>query len=469
MYKTKVIATIGPKTCSEIYIKKLCKAGMNVARLNGSHNILNWHLQTIKKLKKIVPAIPILFDMPGKKIRTCQLKHEPRFKKNDVIILTTDTGYKGTDKVPINKDDLHLYLKKNDTIFADDGTLCFVVIKISENDIYCRAKNSGKLKSAKGINVPHVKLGKDKLSIKEKKILNFIIENKVHYVGVSFVESAKYLREIRKFSNTNNLKIIAKIENQGGLDNMNEIISETDGVMIDRGDLSTETSFENIALYQKQIIEKCNLLSKPVIVATEMLNSMIENLFPTKAEVADISNAVLDGASAIMLSGETAVGKNPLESIKVMHKICKAVEVDNNKNFSVIKDNIPSAMGKAISEICKNLPITKVIAVTMSGYAARAIASQMLRQPILAISNNLLVANSFNLYRGTEGVYVNTKFNKNNLDHVPKCIKHLWEKKMINFKDLILVTSVGYPQSGRRMNMIQTHYVKDLVKLFNWK
>ena len=468
MNKTKIIVTIGPKVCTVASIKKLYKAGMGIARLNGSHNILSWHLETIKIIKKTVPDLPILFDMPGKKIRTCHLINEPRFKKNDQIILTTDSSYKGTNKVPINKHDLHYYLKKNDTIFADDGTLCFQVTKIEGQDIYCKAKNKGVLRSTKGINVPHVKLGKDAVSKKEKVILDFIIKNKVHFVGVSFVESAKYIKEIRRISKTKTLKIIAKIENQGGLDNMDEIIAETDGVMIDRGDLSTETSYEKVVIYQKQIVEKCNKLSKPVIVATEMLNSMIENPFPSKAEVADISNAVIDGASAIMLSGETAVGNYPIESVRVMHKICSTIENRFVENKKDINESIPLAIGKSISEICKSLPITKIIAITLSGYAARTIASQMLEQPIIAITNNLLIANSFNLYRGTVGVYADIKFKKDNLEHVTKCIKYLWKKKMINEQDIILVTSVGYPQSGRRMNMIQTHYVKDLKKLFKW-
>lgn len=469
MNKTKIIATIGPKTNNKSYIQKLHRSGMSIARLNGSHNTLDWHLKTIKLIKKLIPNMPILFDMPGKKIRTCTLVKEPSFKVNDTIILTTNSKYQGKDKVPINKDNLHNFIKKNDIIFADDGTLRFVVVKISGRDIYCKAKNSGKLKSAKGINVPHVKLGKDKLSIKEKKILDFIVKHKVNFVGVSFVESKNYIKEIRNYCKVNTLKVIAKIENQGGLNNMDAIISATDGVMIDRGDLSTETNFENIALHQKDIVKKCNLFAKPVIVATEMLNSMIENPFPTKAEVADISNAVLDGASAIMLSGETAVGEHPIESVKVMHKICKATELKYNLINTKLADNIPIAIGKSISELCKNLPITKIIAVTLSGYAARAVSAQMLPQPIIAVSNNELVANSFNLYRGTVGVYVNVKFNKNNLEHVPKCIEYLWKNKAITSQDIILVASVGYPQTGRRMNMIQTHYVKDLVKLFNWK
>lgn len=469
MNKTKIVATIGPKTCSVSNLKKLYYAGMTVARLNGSHNNLNWHSQTIKRIKEVLPDIPILFDMPGKKIRTCQLEYEPSFKKNDIIIMTTDASYNGIEKIKLNKDNLHIYLKKNDVIFADDGTLSFTVLKIKGNDIYCKAKNKGILRSAKGINVPHVKLGKDKLSDKEKKILKFIVKNHIHFVGVSFVESSKYLREIRKYSKTNNLKIIAKIENKGGLNNMDDIISESDGVMIDRGDLSTETSFETIALYQKKIIKKCNSLSKPVIVATEMLNSMIQNPFPSKAEVADISNAVLDGASAIMLSGETAIGNHPILAVKAMKKICKAVEFKNNDNYKLLNNDVSTAIGKSIAEICNNFPISKIIAITISGFAARSISSQMLEQPIIAVSNNPIMASSFNLFRGTKGVFVDVSFNKNNTEHVIKCIKHLWNNKVIIRNDIILVALLGYPQSGRRMNTIQTHYVKDLVNLFKWK
>lgn len=466
--KTKIIATIGPNVENETKLKSLKKSGMNIARLNGSHNTLSWHKNVIHRIKNELEEVPILFDIPGKKIRTVTLLKEPTFKKGDQIIFTTDVNYKGKDKVAINNNKLHLLLKKKDIIYADDGTLHFKVMKILKKEIYCQCLSEGKLKSAKGINVPHINLGKDKLSLKEKKFIKFAIDNGVNFIGVSFVESAEYIKKIRKIIKNKKLKVIAKIENQGGLDNMASIIEEADGIMIDRGDLSIETKTESIAIYQKTIIKKCKRLSKPVIVATEMLNSMIENPFPSKAEVTDISNAVLDGASAIMLSGETAVGKYPFKSLEVMRKISDTAEKNQSVNFIKDQDGIPAAIGNSIASISSRLKITKIIAITSSGYAARIIASLMLEQPIIAVSNIYENSVCFNLYRGTKGVYLDVDFIRKNLEHVPICLKKLWEKKIISSRDMILVTGVGYPNTGNRMNMIQTHYVKDLQKTFNW-
>ena len=467
--RTKIIATIGPKVSDKNNLLKLYKAGMDIARLNGSHNNLNWHEKTIKSIKRYLPKVPILFDIPGKKIRTGNLEHEPEFKRNDIIILTTQTNFKGNNKVTINNSKLHLFLQPKDEVYADDGTLAFRVQKIVKKDIYCCALNDGRLKSAKGINVPHINLGADKLSKKEKVYIDFALKNNVNFIGISFVESKGYIDKIKKIIKKKDLKIIAKIENQGGLDNMQSIIEASDGIMIDRGDLSIETNVESIALYQKEIIKKCQRLSKPVIVATEMLDSMITKPFPTKAEIVDISNAILDGASCVMLSGETAVGKFPLEAIKLMREVSKKIEASNDFiKYKYIKE-IPQAIGNSIALLCQTLPITKVIAITISGFAARALSSQMIKQPILAISNNYLSSKSFNLYRGTTGIYLKVNFEKDNLSHVSKCLKILWQKSLINSKDVILVTAVGYPNKGNRMNLIQTHNVKDLKTTFKWK
>ncbi len=469
MKKIKIIATIGPKTAEPSALVRLFNAGMSIARLNGAHNTLDWHKRAIKLINKNLPNVPILIDIPGKKIRTKSLIKEPKFKKDDVITLTTEQNYRGTQKVAINHKSLHQLLSKNDRVFADDGSLAFVVTKINANDIYCRAEHAGQLKSTKGINVPHVDLGSDKLSKKEKTYINFAIENKANFIGISFVESEKYIKKIRNLCKNSNIKIIAKIENQGGLDNMLSIIEAADGIMIDRGDLSIETNIDSIALFQKKIINNCLELAKPVIVATEMLDSMIYKPFPTKAEVLDISNAIIDGASCVMLSGETAVGNYPINSVKVMNDISLKVEKNIKFSFNKQVESIPSAIGSSIYSLCKSLPITKVIAITLSGYAARVISTQMIKQPIIAISNNKDNAKSFNLYRGTQGVFANIKFKKNSLDHLPECLLHLWKNKLISSSDVILVTAVGFPAAGNRMNLIQTHHVKDLKNTFKWK
>lgn len=470
--RTKIVATIGPSTASKQKLTSMYAAGMSVARLNGSHNNLVWHKNTINMIREILPELPILLDIPGKKIRTAVLKHEPEFNIGDKLILSTEKGHDGKKKVSLTSSILHKNVKKNDIIFADDGTLKFLVTKVSGKDIYVQAKTRGILKSSKGINVPHVNIEGDLITEKDKKMISFSKKLKIDYIGISFVESAKHVKRIRSLISKNSPKIVAKVENKKGLINLEEIIRETDVIMIDRGDLSTETNIESLAINQKSIINTSIKYAKPVIVATEMLDNMITNSYPTKAEVLDISNSILDGATATMLSGETAVGKYPVDAIKVMSNISKSsinfkddAQIERKNEFE--SDIHGSA--KAIKDICISLPITKIIAITVTGFAARIISSQLLFQPIIAITNNKETARFINLISGTKGMFFATKFYKNSLDHIPKCIYYLWEQSYIQSKDMLLVTALAYPGSGRRMNLIQTLYVKDLIKTFSWK
>ena len=469
MQRTKIVATIGPKTANSKKLKMMYKAGMSVARLNGSHNTLEWHSNTIKLIRKILPDFPILIDIPGKKIRTGSLKHEPKFSISDEIILTTSKGHDGKNKVSITNNLLHKYMSKGDIVLADDGTLKFVVSKVIGRDICIKALTKGILKSSKGINVPHINIGGPLITNRDIGMIEFAKSNDVDFIGISFVESPIHIKKIRKLIGNHSPYIVAKVENQKGLDNLDNIILEADVIMIDRGDLSTETNIENLAINQKIIIKKANASSTPVIVATEMLDNMITNPFPTKAEVMDISNSIIDGASATMLSGETAVGNFPAESIKVMSNISSAIVAKKTVKYKMFNKKTSSlAMGAAISNLCTLLPITKVIAITMSGYAAKIVSSQMLSQPIIAVSNDKKVSRALNILSGTKGVFCNTPFYKDNLDHIPKCLFYLWKKKDIVDDDLILVTALGYPGSGNRMNLIQTHIVKNLRNLFAW-
>jgi pyruvate kinase len=242
--------------------------------------------------------------------------------------------------------------------------------------------------------------------------------------------------------------------------------------MIDRGDLSIETGIETLAVVQKHIIEEARNAAKPVIVATEMLHSMIEQSVPTKAEVSDISNAVLDGAAALMLSGETAIGRFPTHAVAVMRRVSDAVSAHVQESLAhedgSAAANVPQGMEAAIALLCRQLPVTKIVAVTISGFAARMVASRRPRQPILAVSNDPAAARSFNLLPGTEGVYIDMPFARTNVDHIPSCLKELWRRGKLVDQDLILVTSVGYPRSGNRMNLIQTHLVSDLRETLAW-
>jgi pyruvate kinase len=475
MKNTRIVATIGPMTNNKESLLALDKAGMNIARLNGSHNSLEWHEEVISLIHEVLPDTPILIDIPGRKIRTIQLAVEPTFLIGDTIILTTDTSFDGQEKVPVNYENLHNDLKAGQTVLADDGTLRFTIIKIEDKDIYLRAETPGCLKSKKGINVPFVTLNTQLVTERDKQMIVFAQRNNVDFIGLSFVESKEHVEAIRKLINPLTFpRIVSKIENQGGMDNMEAIIEVSDAIMIDRGDLSTETDLDSIAIRQKEIIRSARRYAKPVIVATELLHSMIENSFPTKAEVCDISNAVLDGCAAVMLSGETAIGKFPIEAVSLMSRVVqqsenykRKIERDNRPTAS-LRSAVPVAVADAIEVICNETAITKIIAITRSGFAAKTLATKNLGQPIIAVSDDQIAAKSFNLFPGVHGIFYPNEFQKDNLDHVVGVLKFLRAMSVIEDEDLILVTAVGYPSSGNRMNMIQTHLIGDLARTLGW-
>lgn len=477
MSRIKIVATIGPVTNDAESLRALADAGMNVARLNGSHATLDWHAKAIALLREVLPHVPILLDIPGRKIRTGQLAHEPTFRKGDIVVLTTEEGHDGSRKVPVNYARLHEDLTPGAVVLADDGTLRFTVAEVHGHDIHCRAEMAGQLRSRKGINVPYVKLRTELVTDRDRHMVDFAKQHGVDFIGVSFVESAVHVEAIRKLVDGTTPRIVSKVENQGGLDHLDEIVEATDAVMIDRGDLSVETNIEGLALFQKRILGVARGQGKPVIVATEMLHTMIENDFPTKAEVSDITNAVLDGCAATMLSGETAIGAHPTGAVNVMRRIATAAEAhlqiqldDHSGEFAIRRTrSVPQAIEDAVALVCRQLPITKIVAVSISGYAARMVAARQPRQPILAVSNDAAAARSFNLLPGTEGFFCEIPFTRGSTDHIVACLHALWRSGKLVEDDLILVTAVAYPRSGNRMNLLQTHAVSDLIGTLKWR
>ncbi len=473
MAYTKIVATIGPATCDRRSLLALAEAGMSVARLNGSHANLEWHRIAIEMIRSLLPNTPILLDIPGRKIRTTLLAHEPSFAAGDNIVLTTDVSFDGHTKVPVSRADLHTYVKPGDIIIADDGTLRFKVEAVVGRDIVCRANKSGTLRSRKGINVPFVKLNTALVTDRDRQMIEFARELEVDFIGISFVESAGHVQAIREQVGGSTPQILAKIENQDGIDHLEEIVDAADAIMIDRGDLCVETSLETLVIYQKGIIDVARAKGKPVIVATEMLNSMIETDFPTKAEVADITNAVLDGCSATMLSGETAIGRFPVMAVQTMRRIADAafyhLRTRPHVNEGVGRSTPTQAIEDAIASILRSVPVTKVVAATRGGYAARMLSARFVAQPIFAVSDNEAMARAFNLYSGTEGVYFDAPFPRGSADHIKACLQTLYELGKLTEEDLVLVTGVVYPRSGTRMNLIQIHKVSDLIEEFGWK
>jgi pyruvate kinase len=324
--RTRIIATIGPATSSLEMLTSLARAGMDTVRLNASHNVPAWHRDAITLVRQVLPTTPVLLDVPGRKIRTAHLAHEPEFAVGDPLTLTTEEGHDGRLKVTVGSRRLHLDVSPGDTLLADDGRLRFTVVDVVGRDLRCRAEAAGRLRSRKGINVPGVELGGELVGERDRDMLAFARENGVDLVGISFVESARHVGLVREELAGSGIGIVAKIETPRAVRNLEEIIDASDAVMIDRGDLSAETDLEHIGVLQKEILSRAAEFEKPVIVATELLDTMTERPYPTKAEITDITNAVLDGAAAVMLSGETAIGAHPVESVTVMRRIASAAE-----------------------------------------------------------------------------------------------------------------------------------------------
>lgn len=473
--KTRIVATIGPQNASVDAISELLKAGMAMVRLNGSHNTLKWHEETIKQIQKVSANIPILFDIPGRKIRTALIDSPLKFERNGLIVLTTDAKRTAPNMVAVSFEKLHEFLSPGQVVLADDGTLRFEVQEVSGPEITLRALMSGQLGSRKGINVPGVDLGPVLVTDKDKTMLDFASQNQIDFIGLSFVESAKHVKLIREYLGSSpSPKIVSKIENQIGYFNMQHIIEASDAIMIDRGDLSVETDLETVALRQKAIIRTARIMCKPVIVATEMLNSMIVNSFPSKAEVSDVTNAVLDGCAATMLSGETAVGLFPIEAVTTMRKIIENTEsfLRSGQIAGLEPPDISppdDATARAIALICESAKIDKVVAVTKSGFAARTLSSLGINCPIVAVSDVAANSKSFNIYAGVTGVVFPGAFSTSDVSHVSAVLKFLWQQKFITDEEQILVTALAYPTSGKRMNLIETHLVGDLARSLAWQ
>lgn len=458
MTLTRVVATIGPASDNAETLKKLHEAGMSVARLNGSHNKPEWHAETVKLLRNTVPDVPVLLDIPGRKIRTLQLAHEPSFKSGDTIILTTDISHDGLKKVPVGYDRLHEKLSTGDGVFADDGTLSFVVEKIQGRDIYLRANMDGTLRSRKGINVPGIDLGQSLVTDKDRAMINFAKEIGVDYIGISFVESREHVEAIRELIAAPVPRIVAKVENSGGIAHLAEIIDAADVIMIDRGDLAVETSIDHVTLYQKKILEEASRAGKPTIVATEMLHSMIENPLPTKAEVSDITNAVLDGASAVMLSGETAVGRYPVEAVSRISRIAALAAAERNTPSRSVRISSDNDIRHTIRALAEALPLTRLVVLSRTGYSVRIAAMSGTGLPVLALGFHSELARSWNLLPNVESLVIDSE-DKFDWNERTQLLELLIKSGHINENDYVVILSAQQDINSLDGNIIQTLHV----------
>lgn len=329
--RTKIICSIGPSTESDEKIRELIENGMDIARLNFSHDMHKAHAQRIKKIrfwsKKLNKKVNILCDLQGPKIRIADFPNPPKkiMEGKKYIFATNGSNKINPSDIIISDPYLHSDLKKNDIVLIDDGQIELIVEKVIDHRIYAKAITSGDLYPKKGINVPLTQTTTSSLTPKDLKDLEFILTQNPEWIALSFVQNKKDVEDLRKLI-SKKIKIMCKIEKASAIKNLNEIIEASDGVMVARGDLGSELPIEKLPIIQKEIIKKCNYAEKPVVIATQMLASMVDAPFPTRAESTDIANAVFDGTDAVMLSNETNVGQYPIRALKTMVKIVIAAE-----------------------------------------------------------------------------------------------------------------------------------------------
>ena len=401
MRKTKIVCTIGPASETEKIITGLCKEGMNVARLNFSHNTHEDHQKRIDLIKKVRSElkmpIAIMLDTKGPEYRIKTFKGgKINLNDGDKFTFTTVDIVGDETKVAVSYPNLPNELSVGDTILLNNGLLTFEVINIDGTDIDCSVVIGGELSDRKSMSFPGKVMKQEYLSEQDKKDIAFGVKNEVDFIACSFVSKKQDLIDVHNYLRelgADNIELIAKIENQSGFDNIEEICEECDGIMIARGDMGVEIPFKMLPAIQKKLITKCRLLGKRVITATEMLESMISNPRPTRAEISDIANAVYDGTSAIMLSGETAAGKYPIESLKVMAEIAETTEnnIHYNKRFHNAEFKIRNSVDAISHSTCGmaiDLEAKAIIACSLSGKTARMVSRFRPTVPILGLTTD---------------------------------------------------------------------------------
>ncbi|KML07405.1 pyruvate kinase [Rossellomorea marisflavi] len=477
MRKTKIVCTIGPASESVEKLSQLIDAGMNVTRLNFSHGDFEEHGQRIINIREAAAKagknIGILLDTKGPEIRTHTMENGGiELEKGKNIIVSMQEVVGTVDKFSVSYEGLIDDVHEGSKILLDDGLIGLEVTKIDKanGEIHTVINNSGALKNKKGVNVPGVSVNLPGITEKDANDIIFGIEQGIDFIAASFVRRASDVLEIRQLleeHNASHIHIIPKIENQEGVDNIDEILEVSDGLMVARGDLGVEIPAEEVPLVQKMLIKKCNAQGKPVITATQMLDSMQRNPRPTRAEASDVANAIFDGTDAIMLSGETAAGSYPVEAVETMHSIASRAEqaLDSSAILSArIKDcehNMTDAIGQSVAHTAINLDVNAIVAPTESGHTARMISKYRPKAPIVAVTSDDSVTRRLALVWGvfpTMGQKASTTD-----EMLQMAVDESMNSGMTKHGDLIVITA-GVPigESGTT-NLMKIHVVGDIV------
>lgn len=453
--KTKIVCTIGPSSLDPEVLEQMIQEGMNCVRINTAYGDFERYKTVVTNVREIAD-IPVMVDLKGPEIRI-RTDKDYVVRKGDFL----DVGF-NDDVISFN----HNFFEKmnvGDVIFIDNGRIKTSVSEKRDEALRLLAVNGGVVSNGKGVNVPNIQLSVPTLSSRDLKIINFAQEHEVEFLALSFTRNAKDVANLKFAAEGFRGAVVSKIENFEGITNFEEILNNSDGIMIARGDLGVEVEPERVPLLQKEFIRLCNQFGKPVVTATEMLESMMHQPNPTRAEVSDVANAILDGTDATMLSGETAVGEFPIESVSMMSRI--ALETEKAAKTSVRDTgfvNISDTISWSIQRICQNMPLTKIVTLTRSGYTAKMISRFKLPDPIIAVTPSKIVKKQLELVYGVIPVHYDYRKDKDRLLSVARMLHAM---NLVHVEDLVLFTAAFRTKMKHASNLIEIHALKELLDI----
>ncbi|MCA9385879.1 pyruvate kinase [Candidatus Dojkabacteria bacterium] len=441
MQKTKIVCTIGPSSWDPKVLKKMIENGMNVARINAAYSDVAELERVAKLVRSISKEVALMLDIKGSDVRLNDFGEAIELKKGQEIIV----GNSSEDKIyPKNHLTLYKDVKKGQVIFFDDGSVKAEITGVWSNKIHCKILEGKVLKPGKSMNTPGIYLSIPTVTTTDKEQIEFAIKDKWDFVAASYIRDARDAREVKKAVEGTDLKIIAKIEEGMGVSNIDEILEIFDGIMVARGDMGVELPFEKLPVIQKELIRKCNEAAKPVITATQVLDSMIKNPSPTRAEISDVANAIWDGTDAIMTSGETSAGEYPAETVETISRIAREIEQHDTPSLISIgpgpdqEFKIDYALANAAFDMCISADVTKVLAISRLGQLPRLLARYDLPVPIYTLVQSDTLMRQLHLTKGIKAFKFN-KFYKDRDSAIDGMLRFAKEKNLITKDDRILI------------------------------
>lgn len=474
--KTKIVATISDMRCDVEFIKSLYEAGINVVRMNSAHMTEEGFVQVISNVRSVSPTIAIMMDTKGPEIRTTATEsgEKIKVKTGDKLRVIGDINTKSTpEQVSVSYPTIVADVPVGKILLIDDGETALKVIEKTNDYLLCEVQNDGTIGSRKSVNIPGVSVNLPSITAKDKRSIEIAIANDCDFIAHSFVRHKQDVLDVQKILDEHNspMKIIAKIENQEGVDNIDEIYEAAYGVMVARGDLGIEVPQENIPTIQRLLIRKAVEYKKPVIVATQMLHTMIENPRPTRAEIADIANAVYYGTDAVMLSGETAYGKYPIEAVTAMASVCRTAEISKLAEhvmpvpFKDSEYDRTSFLAKQAVKSCSQLGVKAIVNDSMSGRTARTIAAFRSQSPVYSFCNDIHVARWLSLSYGVEARYQEElpTISNRHKEYFLRAIQSLKETQAVGSNDLVTYLSGTFSEGQAGTSFLEIERVGDVL------